>query len=103
VRNQLTPTRLGKENFSAMGQFQPSLLSHQPAVGLSPNKINATRKPSLINKPLAMQYSTVQHQPQSQQPQPQIDITHMQLRKAHSNKSNMLSSRKKECANHPEK
>jgi hypothetical protein len=99
ARNQLTPTRLGKENFSAMGQFQGGM-PHQPAAGLSPNKINTTRKPSLINKPLAAQYSTVQHQ---QQPQSQIDTTHLQLRKTHSNRSNMLSSRRKECVNHSDK
>lgn len=84
-RGQLTPSRMNKEN-------QPALQSHAIG-GLSPSKINPTRKPALITKVPQQQYSTA----------PAPEIPH--LRKTHSNKpnSNMLSSRRKECVNHPEK
>ena len=82
-RGQLTPNRLNKEN-------QPTL----QLGGLSPSKINPTRKPALINKG-TMQYNTAPaHAPEVPQ-----------LRKTYSTKTNnpMLSSRRKECLNHPDK
>jgi hypothetical protein len=87
----LTPTRLNKEN----NPLAAHLL--HPHSGLSPNKIAATRKPQVVGgKPLIQHYNTlpaVVPPHETQQP----------VRKASSNKVNLASSRRKECANHPDK
>lgn len=87
IKAPLTPSRLGKENLISTAQYH----SIQPASGLSPNKIAATRKPISITKQLSQPTSV-----------PAISIEN-QFRKTSSAKINMLSSRKKECANHPDK
>lgn len=87
-RGQLTPNRMNKENQQAA-----------QLGGLSPSKINPTRKPSLISR--------TQQQQQIQQyntaPATAPDVP--QLRKTYSTKSNnsMISSRRKECVNHSDK
>lgn len=97
----LTPTRLNKEN-SSLGA-QTHHLQGLTTAGLSPNKITATRKPNVLGRQLlSHQYHTAQSG-QPGQLQPLGDTPGQQPRKASSNRVNLASSGRRECANHPDK
>lgn len=89
-RALLTPSKLNKENCSNV--LQTDLYANKSS--LSPNKVAASRKPTISSKALAHQYSTL--------PSQETSGIGLQLRQAKASQG-LVGSSRLECVNHSEK